>query len=382
MEIKTCPHAKRCGGCSYSGVPYAEQLSRKQEAMQHLFPTVTDIKPILGMENPYHYRCKVQAAFGLQKGKVVSGTYEAGTHHLVPVETCLLEDEQADKILATIRKLMTSFRLQPYDEDRRYGVIRHVLIRKGYATGQIMVVLVTGSFQFPGKQNFVKALCKAHPEITTVIHNVNGAHTSMVLGTQNKPVVGPGTITDKLGGCTFRISPSSFYQVNPPQTEKLYSAALAMAELTGRETVLDAYCGTGTIGILAASKAKNVIGVELNRSAVQDAISNAKLNNVRNIRFYCDDAGQFLQRAASQETVPEVLLMDPPRGGSDEAFLSAAAYARPRTIVYISCNPETQARDIAYLSARGYQVDAIQPVDLFPMTEDIESIAKLSYGGK
>ena len=375
MSIAKCPVANRCGGCQYMGMPYEKQLVLKQEKVQNLFPTYKEIRSVIGMEKPVYYRCKVQAAFGWQKGKVISGTYEAASHRIVPVEECMLEDQQADAILATIRKLMTSFKIMPYNEDRRTGVMRHVLIRKGYFTGQILVVLVTGSYQFPGKNNFVSALCKAHPEITTVIHNINGAKTSMVLGDQQKTVKGPGFINDQLLGCTFRISAGSFYQVNPIQTEKLYSQALQMAELTGTESVLDAYCGTGTIGILAAKAAKNVIGVELNRQAVQDAIINAKINEVQNIRFVCEDAGKFLQKAAAKNEVPEVVIMDPPRAGSDEAFLSALVYAGPKKVVYISCNPETQARDIRYLANHGYKITAMQPVDLFPFTDHVENIA-------
>ena len=377
MSIAKCPVANRCGGCQYMGIPYEKQLASKQEKVQNLFPTYKEIQPVIGMENPVYYRCKVQAAFGWQKGKVISGTYEAASHRIVPVEECMLEDQQADAILATIRKLMTSFKIMPYNEDRRTGIMRHVLIRKGYFTGQILVVLVTGSYQFPGKNNFVSALCKAHPEITTVIHNINGAKTSMVLGDQQKTVKGPGFINDQLLGCTFRISAGSFYQVNPIQTEKLYSQALQMAELTGTESVLDAYCGTGTIGILAAKAAKNVIGVELNRQAVQDAIINAKINQVQNIRFVCDDAGKFLQKAAAKNEVPEVVIMDPPRAGSDEAFLSALVYASPKKVVYISCNPETQARDVRYLTKHGYKITKMQPVDLFPNTDHVENVCLL-----
>ena len=377
MSIAKCPVANRCGGCQYMGIPYEKQLASKQEKVQNLFPTYKEIQPVIGMENPVYYRCKVQAAFGWQKGKVISGTYEAASHRIVPVEECMLEDQQADAILATIRKLMTSFKIMPYNEDRRTGIMRHVLIRKGYFTGQILVVLVTGSYQFPGKNNFVSALCKAHPEITTVIHNINGAKTSMVLGDQQKTVKGPGFINDQLLGCTFRISAGSFYQVNPIQTEKLYSQALQMAELSGTDSVLDAYCGTGTIGILAAKAAKTVIGVELNRQAVQDAIINAKINQVQNIRFVCDDAGKFLQKAAAKNEVPEVVIMDPPRAGSDEAFLSALVYASPKKVVYISCNPETQARDVRYLTKHGYKITKMQPVDLFPNTDHVENVCLL-----
>ena len=379
MKERVCALASRCGGCQYMGIPYEKQLAMKEEKVRRLFSKYTDkMEPMIAAADPYHYRCKVQATFGLQKGRIVSGTYEQASHWLVGVEECLIEDEQADRILATIRALMTSFKLMPYDEDRKRGVLRHVLIRKGYASGEILVVLVTGSYEFPGKNHFVKALCRAHPEIRTVIHNINGRNTSMILGAQQRTVMGPGYITDQLMGHTFRISAASFYQVNPPQTERLYEAALQMLQLSGRESVLDAYCGTGTIGILAAQKAGNVVGVELNRQAVQDAIVNAKLNQVTNIRFVCEDAGRFLQKAAAQQTVPEIVIMDPPRGGSDEAFLSALAAAGPERVVYISCNPETQARDTAYLIQRGYAIERIQPVDLFPMTEHVETVCLMS----
>ena len=239
MNKLFCPVAARCGGCQYTQIPYQEQLAQKQAKIESLFPGVKEISLIEGMANPYYYRCKVQAAFGIQKGEIVSGTYEAGTHRLVPVKTCLLEQPAADAILHTIRRLMKEFKLRPYHEDSGRGLLRHVLIRCGYATGQILVVLVTGREPFRGKQHFIRALRLAHPEITTVIHSINDKKTSMVLGMQNKVIYGPGFIYDTLLGLSFRISAQSFYQVNPPQAEKLYTFALEMANLSGQESLLD-----------------------------------------------------------------------------------------------------------------------------------------------
>ena len=256
--------------------------------------------------------------------------------------------------------------------------MRHVLVRTGYATGQIMVVLVLSSPVMPSKNNFVKALRKLHPEITTMVINVNDRETSMVLGDREQVICGKGYIEDELCGRTFRISPKSFYQVNPVQAERLYEKAVEYAELTGGEKVLDAYCGTGTIGIIAAANAAEVIGVELNRDAVRDAVTNARRNQVSNIRFYQNDAGDFLLDMAEQGAGLDILLMDPPRSGSSEAFLNAAAKIKPKRIVYISCNPETLVRDLRLLVKKGYKVEKSAAVDMFPFTENIESVTLLS----
>ena len=241
-----------------------------------------------------------------------------------------------------------------------------------------MVVLVLGSAILPSKNNFVKALRKVHPEITTVVLNVNNKQTSMVLGDKEKPIYGPGFIKDHLCGCTFRISPKSFYQVNPVQTEVLYNTAMEYAELTGKETVIDAYCGTGTIGLIASSRAKHVIGVELNRDAIKDAISNAKRNHIHNVTFYNEDAGQFMVEMAEKGEHADVVIMDPPRTGSDEAFLSSVVRLAPDKVVYVSCGPETLARDLKYLIKHGYRMKECTPFDLFPFTKHVETVVLLS----
>lgn len=373
-----CNISKKCGGCQFQGIPYKEQLKKKQKKEQSLLGAYGKVCPIIGMENPYYYRNKVHAVFDRdRKGNIISGIYEEGTHRVVPVENCLIEDEKSQEIIRTIRGMLKSFKIRTYDEDTGYGLLRHVLIRRGFSTGEIMVVLVTGSPIFPSKNNFVKALRKAHPEITTVVLNVNDRQTSMVLGDREKPIYGPGFIKDRLCGCMFRISPKSFYQVNPVQTERLYKKAIRLADLKGKEKVLDAYCGIGTIGMIASKQVKEVIGVELNRDAVRDAIGNAKGNGVKNIRFYQADAGEFMVAMAEQGEKMDVVFMDPPRAGSDEAFLQSVIKLAPKKVVYISCNPETLARDLGYLTKKKYKVTKICPVDMFPFTDHCEVITCL-----
>ena len=333
------------------------------------------------MENPYHYRNKVQAAFGTTRaGRIISGIYQSSTHNIVAVDSCMTEDEIADRIIVDIRRLLRDFKMTTYNEVTGRGFLRHVLVKRGFQTGEVMVVLVTGTPIFPARNNFTRALLKLHPEITTIIQNVNDRYTSMLLGQNEKTLYGPGYITDILCGLRFRISAKSFYQINPVQTEVLYGKAMEFAELTGKETVIDAYCGIGTIGMVAAKRAGQVLGVEVNRDAVRDARENAKLNRVKNIRFVCADAGDFMVDMANAGEHCDVLFMDPPRAGSDTAFLSCALTLAPRRIVYVSCNPETLARDLNFLTKRGYRAEKIQPVDMFPHTDHVETVVLLSKG--
>lgn len=374
-----CPVFKKCGGCQLLTASYNKQLKMKKEQLKKTLKPYCGIEGFLGMEEPFYYRHKVNAVFGRdRKGNVISGTYREGTHILVPVEKCFLENEKADSIIRTIRGLLKSFKIKTYDEDSGYGLLRHVLVRVGEATGQIMVVLVLASPILPSKNNFVKALRKEHPEITTVVINVNDKRTSMILGEKEHVIYGPGYIEDILCGKTFKISPGSFYQVNPIQTEKLYNKAMEYVALKGSEVVLDAYCGTGTIGMIAADKAKQVIGVELNKDAVKDAVINAKRNRVSNIRFYQRDAGEFMTELLKSGDKVDVVFMDPPRSGSSEEFLNCLAKLAPAKIVYISCNPETLARDLKYLTDRGYRAEKGIGVDMFPFTVHTEVVVLLS----
>lgn len=378
-KVTKCSVSKKCGSCQYQGVPYKEQLAAKQKRMKKLLGKFANVKPIIGMDDRFYYRNKVHAVFDRdKKGNIICGTYEAKTHKVVPIEECMIEDKISQEIIRTIRDMLKSFRIKTYDEDTGYGLLRHVLVRRGFSTDEIMVVLVIGSPIFPSKNNFVKALRKKYPQITTVVLNVNDKKTSMVLGERDIVIYGKGYIRDTLCGCTFRISPQSFYQVNPVQTEILYKTAIEYAGLGRKETVIDAYCGIGTIGLVAAKRAKNVIGVELNPDAVRDARINAKENKITNARFYQGDAGEFMENMAENGEHADVVFMDPPRTGSDKKFMSSVIKLNPSRIVYISCGPETLARDLEYLTKHGYDVRKIQPVDMFSFTDHCENICLLT----
>lgn len=376
-ESTGCPYAARCGGCQLQGVPYEQQLMDKQKKAEELIGSYCRVFPITGMNDPYHYRNKVHAVLSHRKGQVISGIYAEGSHNVVAVDDCQIEDEKADAIIRTIRELLQSFKMKIYDEDNGFGLFRHILIRVGKTSGQIMVVLVMVSPIFPSKNNFIKELRKRHPEITTIVQNINDQDTSMVLGEREKVLYGKGYITDTLCGKTFRISSRSFYQINPVQTEKLYQKAIHLAGLTGKERIVDAYCGIGTIGLIAADRAKEVIGIELNEDAIRDAIRNAHANHITNAQFYCEDAGEFMEEMALGGEKADVVFMDPPRSGSDEKFLSSVVRLSPKQIVYISCNPETMARDLKYLTEHGYRAITAWPFDMFPHTSHTEVVACL-----
>lgn len=373
-----CAVAGKCGGCQLQNMNYERQLAFKQAKVVKLFGKYCRVAPIEGMENPYNYRNKVSAAFGTTRsGMIISGVYQSSTHNIVKIDSCMLEDKTADAIIVTIRNLLKDFKLTAYNEHTSKGFLRHVLIRRGFATGEVMVVMVSATPVFPGKNHFIEKLLKIHPEITTVVQNINNKFTSMILGDSQKVLYGKGYIEDILCGKRFRISPKSFYQINPVQTEKLYNCAIDFAALSGNERVIDAYCGIGTIGIAASDKAKEVIGAELNKDAVHDATINAKINDIKNVRFICNDAGEFMQALAADGEKADVVFTDPPRAGCSRQFLDSLLILSPKKIVYISCDIETQARDVYYLTQKGYKVKKCKPFDMFPHTRHIENIVLL-----
>ena len=375
--------AKKCGGCPMLGLDYAEQLKQKEAAVRKLVGKYGPVAPIRGAENPCHYRNKVISTFAAGPGgKLVSGIYAAGTHKVLPVESCLLQDEVLDTVMQAVRAAASTCRYQPYNEDKGTGLLRHCLLRRGVVSGQVMVVLVTAQPVLPGAKNFVRALLaeaeKRHVPVTTVVQNYNPRRTSVVLGEEEKVLYGKGFILDTLCGKTYALSPRSFYQINHDQTEVLYGLAVEAARLTGKEVVLDAYCGIGTIGLTASGRAKQVVGVELNRDAVRDAIGNARHNNVKNARFFAADAPQWITEAAAAGQRADVIFMDPPREGSTPQFIESVARMAPKRVVYVSCNPETMARDLALLTAKGYRAEGFTPVDLFPQTAHCETVCLLS----
>ena len=375
-----CPVSRRCGGCQLQRMPYAEQLHHKQLREIRLLGRFGHVEEIIGMVDPTHYRNKVTAAFALDaRKKVISGVYQSSSHRVVSVDSCMIEDATADAIIVDIRRMLPDFKIPVYDERTSTGWLRHVLVRRGFTTGQVMVVLVAASPIFPTQKHFVRKLTELHPEITTVVLNINDRFGPVVLGNREKVLKGSGYIEDVLCGKRFRISPGSFYQINPVQTEILYGTAIEYAALTGEETVLDAYCGIGTIGITASDRARQVIGVELNRDAVADAIVNARLNGVKNCWFTPGDAGEYMRRMAEDGMRPDVVFMDPPRAGSDKKFLTSLLKTEPKRIVYVSCDPETMARDLGILTERDrYHVRKIQPVDMFPFTDHVETVVLLT----
>ena len=376
--MKNCPYAKKCSGCQLQNLSYKEQLSMKQVKLIKLLGKFCHVDEIIGMDEPYYYRNKIQSAFTFKNGRLQSGLYQSATYKIVPVESCFLEAKGTDEILKTVRQLCPSFKIKAYDLNTGSGFLRHVLIRKGFLSGEIMVVFVTAKGDFKSKRSFVNELLRRHPEITTVVWNVNPTSTPLMLGEYSEVLYGNGYITDTLCGLNFRISPRSFYQVNPIQTEKLYTLAKEFASLTGKETVIDAYSGTGTIGMTLAEGAKEVIGVEINSDAVKDAKENAKLNGIKNIKFYNEDAGNFMYEMASKGISVDVVVTDPPRAGCSMQFLRSLIALSPKRIVYISCNPETLARDLVTLTKNGYKVKKIQGVDMFPHTNHVESLVCLT----
>ena len=375
----TCPVSKKCGGCQLSNLSYERQLLFKQKKVVKFVGPFCHIDDIVPSPRIYHYRNKVQAAFGTTRGgMIISGVYQSSTHNIVKVDSCLIEDTKADEIIVTVRKLLSAFKLSVYNENTGNGFLRHALVKRAFATNEIMLVLVTGTPVFKSKNDFCKALLKAHPEITTIIQNVNNKFTSMVLGEDNRLLYGKGYITDVLCNTKFRISPASFYQINRDAAEILFKTALDFAAFTGRETILDAYSGVGTIGLIAAPSVKNVISVELNPYAVRDAVINAKINGIENIRFYCADAAEFMLETARERGRIDAVIMDPPRAGSTVSFMKSVCALRPEKIIYISCNPETLARDLLYFSKHGYKAQKCRPVDMFPHTSHVETVSLLT----
>lgn len=377
-----CPLVKKCGGCNLCGETYEEYLKKKEDELNSLLGEYTSdlYDPhirVLGMKDPYHYRHKVTAAFSYKKGEIISGIYEKNSHRVLKSDSCFIENETADKIIVTIRSLLKSFKIKVYDEDTGYGLLRYVMVRVGKATGQVMVILVVSDPVFPSKNNFVKELVKRHPEITTVILNVNSRTDSMVLGERNIKLYGPGKIEDSLCNVRYNISPQAFFQVNPEMTEKIYRTAIDFAKLKKTDKVIDAYCGIGTIALTASSHVEEVTGVELNHDAIEDAIENSYKNRIKNVRFIAGDAGDFMQEAAADGVKADVVFMDPPRTGSTLEFINAIFAMEPSRVVYVSCNPETLKRDLKQLTKK-YKVKRIMGFDQFPWTEHVETVCLLS----
>lgn len=393
----TCPIAKRCGGCEWLAVPYPIQLRRKQEQVQELLgkmATADDapIDAVLGMAEPLAYRHKAATPFAPgPKGRIRSGFYEKGTHRIVACPSCLVEDARAREVLNAVAHAAERLHIPAYDEDRHTGCLRHAVVRTGYATRDALLTLVTKDERLPHAKELVNAIRDACPSVSSIVQNVNDRRTNAILGFRTHTLFGPGTMRDRLLGCTFEIGPTAFYQTNPAQTERLYELALEGAALEGNHRLLDAYCGCGTIGICAAAHARelgrdvSVLGVEQVRGAVKAARRNAAANGLgERCSFVQADATAWLagKRGSSdlEDRGFDVAILDPPRAGSTPEFLSALAARAPQRIVYVSCNVVTLARDLELLRTQGYRLTRISPVDMFPHTKHVETVAVLTLG--
>lgn len=400
-----CPSARRCGGCQIQAVDYQEQLRLKEKKVYNnlkrigglsslLLPggeetteqtkeeterNAVVMEPIIGMENPWRYRNKAQFPFGRNKdGNIVTGFYAGRTHDIVEQEDCLLGVEENREILSIIRNFMEEYKIEPYNEETHRGLVRHVLIRKGFQTGEIMVCLVINGRKLPGQQALTECLMDI-PGMASISLNVNQEKTNVILGKEIINLWGEGHITDYIGAVRYRISPLSFYQVNPVQTELLYGTALEYAGLTGNETVWDLYCGIGTISLFLAQKAKQVYGVEIVPQAIDDARENARLNHMENVEFFVGKAEEVLPEQYERNQIyADVIVVDPPRKGCDEKCLETIVKMSPKRVVYVSCNSSTLARDVKYLEERGYRTERVRCVDMFPHSGHVETVCLLS----
>lgn len=377
-----CPLYKNCGGCQLQHMSYPAQLRWKRQqvvdALEHIGKLEgVEVFETLGMKNPLRYRNKMQFPVGRSNTGLIVGCYARGSHNIIDTASCLIQNAGNDKILAAVKKVAAQFNLPPYNEDTHKGFLRHVMGRVG-CNGELMIVLVTATKNFPNEKNFVRALRRELPEVTSIQQNVQTYHNNVILGRDTKILYGKATIHDEIGGLKFNISARSFFQVNTAQAEVLYQTALNFAELRGHETVIDAYCGTGTIGLFTARRARRVIGVEIVSSAVADAKKNSRENNIRNAEFIVGDTVKVLPHLVETGTHADVVIVDPPRAGCDKKVLKTFAAMKPEKIIYVSCNPATLARDLSLLDELGYHTKKIQPVDMFPFTSHIESVAQVT----
>ena len=370
-----CSVSGRCGGCSYAGLTYTEQLAQKQKTIEKLLRhKVDEIAPIVGDDSPFYYRNKVHAGFMRDpRGKIIAGTYELGSKNIVENDGCLLEDRLCRQVVDAVRDIASRYKMSIYSGKTREGLLRRVLVRRGIKTDELMAVIVLSGSIFPGKKNFIKELRERVPSLTTILFNINKRSDSMILGDTFSVEFGPGYITEVLCGKRFRISPDSFFQINTLQAETLYGIAVSLAAPGKTEKVLDAYCGTGTIGLVMSDFSKSVTGVESNRKAVADAVKNASLNKKKNIRFIAMDATEYMKGEGAEEGF-DIVILDPPRSGTTAAFIKYTTQAGPEKIIYVSCNAETLARDLDRFKEYGYVAKKAVPVDMFPWTDSIETV--------
>ncbi|MGF9978858.1 23S rRNA (uracil(1939)-C(5))-methyltransferase RlmD [Viridibacillus arvi] len=376
-----CPVFAQCGGCQLQHLSYEGQLKWKEKMVRNVMTRIGKIDapvlPVKGMDNPWNYRNKAQIPFGLNDEAPIAGFYKTKSHDIVDTDRCLIQTAEADAILEGLKPRLWKLGIKPYDEQTGQGMLRHVVVRKGRATNEVMVVLVTKKRKFPQAEAAVELIKQLVPNVTSIMQNINGEKTNVIFGNETLKLWGNDTIEDTIGDVRFEISARSFYQVNPEQTEVLYKQALDYADLKGDETVIDAYCGIGSISLFLAQKAKYVMGVEIVPQAIEDAKRNAELNGFANTYFEAGPAEEVIPRWYKEGKTADVLVVDPPRKGCDEALLNTILEQRPKRVVYVSCNPATLARDLRILEDSGYKTQEVQPVDMFPHTAHCEAVAWL-----
>ncbi|MBK3495743.1 23S rRNA (uracil(1939)-C(5))-methyltransferase RlmD [Viridibacillus sp. YIM B01967] len=379
-----CPVFAQCGGCQLQHLSYEGQLKWKEKMVRNVMTRIGKIDapvlPVKGMDNPWHYRNKAQIPFGLNGEAPIAGFYKTKSHDIVDTDRCLIQTAEADAILEGLKPRLWKLGIKPYNEQTGQGMLRHVVVRKGRATNEVMVVLVTKKRKFPQAEAAVELIKQLVPNATSIMQNINGEKTNVIFGNETLKLWGNDTIEDTIGDVRFEISARSFYQVNPEQTEVLYKQALDYADLKGNETVIDAYCGIGSISLFLAQKAKSVMGVEIVPQAIEDAKRNAELNGFTNTYFEAGPAEEVIPRWYKEGKTADVLVVDPPRKGCDEALLNTILEQRPKRVVYVSCNPATLARDLRILEDGGYKTQEVQPVDMFPHTAHCEAVAWLELG--
>lgn len=380
---QSCPHAVQCGGCQLQHMDYGAQLRWKRQqvadAMERIGKLDVDVLPALGMVKPYHYRNKAQLPLGEQQGNVVMGFFQKGSHDIVDLKTCEIQHPLITKLALAVKQVVQDLAIQPYDEIRHRGVLRHAVIRVSFSEQKLMLILVTKTADLPAQDELIARLARDVPELASVAHNVNAGVTNVILGKETKVIWGERYLMDSIGHLRYAISPGSFFQINPNQTKVLYDLVRDRMELKGTETILDLYCGAGTIGLYLASQAKQVIGIETFAGAVEDARYNATLNGIRGAEFHVGKAEDILPKVMKTHKSIDGAIVDPPRKGCERSLLETLVTAKVPRICYVSCNPSTLARDLAYLAEKGYLVGEVQPVDMFPWTRHVETCVLLSH---
>lgn len=377
-----CEVFYQCGGCQIQHMTYERQLEMKRKQVQDVMNKIAHmpdvpVHPTIGMDEPWSYRNKAQMPVAMKDGRVLTGFYQKRSHNIIQMDTCPVQNKANDRILREMRGIIEDLQIEPYDEIKHKGVIRHIVVRSGYHTGEIMVVVVTNTKELPKKGELIDRIRELDSNIVGIVHNINPKRTNVIMGQESKLIWGKDVIIDKIGDLEFEISAHSFFQVNPEQTEKLYEQTLKYAQLTGKETVIDAYCGIGSISLFLAQHAKKVYGVEVVPQAIDNAKENAKRNGLTNVEFYVGEAEKVMPWWRAQGLRPDVIVVDPPRKGCDEALLRAMIEMEPERIVYVSCNPSTLARDLRILAEGGYETKEIQPIDMFPQSSHVECISQI-----